>query len=154
VPHWQEFSPPENWFGPDARAITLNWLDSTYTSQSCLSADGVALPEISGRFSVKDTIWTPNSSYVMTIIRFNNGITMAKSQYLGDNFWHSSFSSTGEYPWGDEFIAWLNAYMNEYQLPNQFVRLIQSHYHGNESLVLHFFCINPRNNSKQLTIIR
>ncbi|MDR1346190.1 MAG: hypothetical protein LBK03_05775 [Bacteroidales bacterium] len=51
--------PSEDLFGADARAITIDWHNSTYTitSQSCKSATSYQIVlEISGRFSMRNTI--------------------------------------------------------------------------------------------------
>jgi hypothetical protein len=63
---------PDNWFGPDARAITLNWLDSTYTSQAYESYHYNVTTE--GHFHLKDTIKRGTRGYQIV---FDNGISMS-----------------------------------------------------------------------------
>jgi hypothetical protein len=145
-----EFPPPESYFGADARAIILNWLDSTYISQSCWSAGNFQIvPEISGRFSIRDTTipFNPSLSITYRVFKFNNGITMGPVEIKE---WYGRF--------GDEiyFYTWAPAYIEKYQVLGQFVALSASKYkdQSKHDFGLSFLRITPENQYHYLNLNR
>jgi hypothetical protein len=137
-PITETYPPPEDLFGADARAITIDWRDSTYTSQSCKSADTYQIvPEISGRFSMRDTTILLLDDFVnITKIIFNNGITMGpveiKEWFKAPDFWIS-------------YLSWIPAYINKYNTSNQFVWLSIIEYKQNYEFDLYFLRITSQN---------
>ncbi|MDR1112951.1 MAG: hypothetical protein LBL18_04245 [Bacteroidales bacterium] len=127
------YPPPEDLFGADARAITIDWRDSTYVSQSCKSADTYQIvPEISGRFSIRDTIvMSLGSPYSKTKIVFSDGVTMGPVEIKE---WLIRFSQDHD---GQE--GWAHAYIQQYILPyDKFVRLSTNSYRDKSSFSLFF----------------
>jgi hypothetical protein len=133
-PITETYPPPEDLFGADARAITIDWRDSTYTSQSCKSADNYQIvPEISGRFSIRDTIVMLGTPYPRKKYIFSNGITMGP---LEIKEWLTLPSETYD---------WTSVYAETYQVPNQFVYLYTKEYQGSYGFQLFFLRITSQN---------
>ena len=131
----ETFRPPEDFFGADARAITIDWRDSTYTSQHCRSvAGGYTNYNISGTFSCRDTIvMLLGNPFPKTKFIFSKGITMLP--IITD--WQKS---------PDHFTySWTPAYVAQYQVPNQFACLVIRDYKGKYSAELYFLRITSQN---------
>ncbi|MDR1112543.1 MAG: hypothetical protein LBL18_02125 [Bacteroidales bacterium] len=138
-PITETYPPPEDLFGADARAITIDWRDSTYTSQSCKSAATFQIvPEISGRFSMRDKITIlPNTTHdtiYYKVIRFSNGITMGPVEIKD---WTVNPS--------DWYYPSLTAYAQKYLVPNQFVAIWTGQYQGTYEFQLYFLRITSQN---------
>jgi hypothetical protein len=128
------FPPPENFFGADARAITINWRDSSYISQSCRNAaTNQIVSEISGTFSCRDTILVFGDPVVRTKIIFNNGITMGPLE-ITEWIWppYNTFS-------------WVPAYVEEYEVPNNFMEIYTKEHKGQYEFSLLFLRITSQN---------
>jgi hypothetical protein len=134
-----EYPPPEDYFGEDAMHITLNWLDSTYTSFSTTNVCWVSLddPLLSGNFSFTTNVI--NSSYAVHSIIFENGVSMADPETLR---WH--FFDPDPYT-----PHWIPNYMAKYNVPRQWLCL-ESKYHNGYIVQLYFFRINPQNTQQNL----
>jgi hypothetical protein len=141
LPITETYPPPEDLFGADARAITIDWRDSTYTSQSCKSADTYQIvPEISGRFSIRDTIvMSLGSPYPRTKIIFNNGITMGPVEIKE---WFVKFTSNLTYGFPYEYV-------NEYHVPNHFLGLTAHTYYDTYDFSCTFLRITSQNYQHQ-----
>jgi hypothetical protein len=133
-PFTETFSPPENFFGADTRAITIDWRDSSYISQSCRNAaTNKIVSEISGTFSCRDTIIMLGEPFGCTKVIFSNGITMGPLEIT-------------EWLWPPfNTFSWTPAYVEEYQVPNQFVYLVTKEHKGQYEFSLHFLRITSQN---------
>jgi hypothetical protein len=143
LPITEEFSPPESCFGADASAIILNWLDSTYVSQSCWSAGNFQIvPESFGKFSMRDTTYTldniTHDTIIKTYIRFNNGITMGP---LECKEWIVRYAQSND----AGFYNWAPKYVETYQTFNSFVILSTNKYKQDFFFTVYFLRITPEN---------
>ena len=133
--------PPEDFFGADARAITIDWRDSTYTSQHCRSiAGGYTNYNISGIFSMRDTTYTNYMDIIVTRkkIILNNSIAMCP--LLTD--WFVSFGNANSYG----FSHWAQQYIERYNLPiNLVVSVTTNNYEGHYNAYLYFIRITSQN---------
>jgi hypothetical protein len=135
VPITETFSPPEDFFGPDAHAITIDWRDSTYTSQHSRNlAGGYTNYNISGTFSCRDTIIMYGNPVLETIFTFRNGIAM-----------HPPIKEWIKYPDYYVFSDWRPAYIAQYQVPEQFVALYTTEFKGQHHAQLYFLRITSEN---------
>ena len=132
----ETFPPPEDFFGADARAITIDWRDSTYTSQHCRSvAGGYTNYNISGKFSCRDTIVMYGSNTVSkTKFIFSNGTAILPiiTNWLKEPDHYNS-------------VYGLATYAAQYQVPNQFVCLYTKEYRGQYEVDLYFLRITSQN---------
>jgi hypothetical protein len=98
---------PENWYGPDARAITLNWRDSTYTSDAYDNIFQAIVPR-SGNFHLKDSILQGHAQPWHKII-FDNGISMSPFSEITEWSYYIGTSSSGyvfiNAPWVPDYLA-------------------------------------------------
>ena len=128
---------PDDWYGADARAITLNWEDSTYTSQGFFLFYNK--PERSGRFHLKDTLW---HGYVFPQIVFENGISMCDFSEIKTWDYYTGHSAN------EIFAVTLQTYLVDYpQVPNQFIQIAAEYWptptpHEQE-FYYYFFRLNP-----------
>jgi hypothetical protein len=130
---------PDNWFGPDARAITLNWQDSTYTSDAYDNIYQTIVPR-AGNFHLKDRIV---GNTVLKRFIFDTGISMSPFPEITE--W-ACYVGTSSYFLFDE--PWVHDYLAQYpEVPDQLVELIQKYWPtptpSPQQFTFQFFRLNP-----------
>ncbi|MDR1345651.1 MAG: hypothetical protein LBK03_02980 [Bacteroidales bacterium] len=130
---------PENWYGPDARAITLNWRDSTYTSDAYDNIFQAIVPR-SGSVHLKDTLI---HGFVSRKIIFDNGISMSPFPEITEWFYWVGTSS--DYTFNE---SWVHDYLTTYpEVPDQLVHLQKQYWPTStpnpQQFTYQFFRLNP-----------